>query len=93
MPFGLTNAQQRFNVFMNKILSSCRHFVEIYLDDIAIHSLDINFVIAVKSLTCEQRLYCKLKKCEFCKTDIDNCGFHIDQNGACTQPDKIRQLQ
>ncbi len=69
MPFGLCNAPATFQRLMNKVLRKyLRKFVEVYLNDVIIHSRTreehIKHIRAVLQKIREANLKLKLTKCK-----------------------------
>ena len=97
LPFGLCNAPATFMRLMNDIfrdeLDRC---VLIYLDDICIYSpsleqhlLDLRTVLDKLR---QHRLYAKLSKCEFFKTEILFLGHLITAQGLRMDPGKVKAI-
>jgi transposase InsO family protein len=97
MPFGLTNAPATFMNLMNDVfreeLDSC---VIIYLDDILVfskareqHKADLEKVLRKLQ---EQRLYAKLSKCEFFKSEIGFLGHIVSSKGIAVDPSKVKSI-
>jgi len=78
MPFGLTNAPATFMTLMKKIFRNVEYVV-VYLDDILIFSQTVDeharHLEAVFVLLLAERLYVKLKKCEFFQTELASLGY------------------
>jgi hypothetical protein len=86
MPFELTNAPSTFYTFMNDIFREwLDDFVVIYIDDILIYSGSLEehaeHLWKVFQKLRENKLYAKLKKCEFRVTKVDFLGHRIIQEG------------
>ena len=70
MPFGLTNAPATFQTAMNALFYDwLDDFIIVYLDDILIYSDSLeqhhDHVHRVLQRLCDNKWYCKLKKCDF----------------------------
>lgn len=95
MPFGLCNAPAVFQRLMNKIFSSCREIVAVYLDDIVIptRTVDENIENLSKVLQILQKegLTLNSKKCYFLYSFIDYLGFEINESGVKPGLTKMRQ--
>jgi hypothetical protein len=97
LPFGLTNAPATFLCLMNDIfrdeLDVC---VIIYLDDILVfseteeqHMIDLDHIL--KKLE-ENKLYAKLTKCEFFKSEVGFLGHIISKDGIAVDSNKIAAI-
>ncbi len=97
MPFGLTNAPATFCTFMNDIfLEWLDDFVVVYIDDILIYSGSLEehaeHLRKVFQRLRENKLYAKLKKCEFGVTEVDFLGHMITQEGLKMDDNKVKAL-
>ena len=97
MPFGLANAPAYFQRFVNEIFSEMTDkFVIIYLDDFLIFSEDETthrtHVRSVLQKLRENRLYAKLKKCQFSVPSVKFLGFNISADGRFSDEDKIKSI-
>ena len=96
MPFGLCNAPSTFQRVMNNLLADCRHFAEVYIDDIVIFSRTLEehlqHLRTVLSKLRAEKLYAKKKKCTFGQLEIEFCGFLVNREGAKTHPDKVKSI-
>jgi len=98
MPFGLTNAPATFQFFLNDILSPVLDkFAFSYIDDILIFSKNreehVEQVRTVLKILLENKLYCKLKKCEFFKSSIEFLGYNITDKGVSMCKNKVQAIQ
>ena len=97
LPFGLTNAPASFMCLMNDIFrDELDSIVIIYLDDILVfseneeqHKIDLEHVL--KKLE-EHKLYAKLSKCEFFKSEIGFLGHIISRKGIAVDPSKVKSI-
>lgn len=87
MPFGLRNAPAVFQRFINMVLEP---FIKdgsimVYMDDVtlATYTLEEHFDLLGRVLRrlAEFRLEIKLKKCQFCFTEIELLGFTVSDKG------------
>lgn len=87
MPFGLRNAPAVFQRFINMVLEP---FIKdgsivVYMDDVtlATHTLVEHFNLLKRVLRrlAEFRLEIKIKKCQFCFTEIELLGFTVSKKG------------
>jgi hypothetical protein len=97
MPFGLTNALATFCTFMNDIFREwLDDFVVIYIDDILIYSGSLEehaeHLRKVFQRLRENKLYAKLKKCEFEVTKVDFLGHRIIQEGLKMDDHKVKAI-
>jgi Reverse transcriptase (RNA-dependent DNA polymerase) len=97
LPFGLTNAPATFMTLMNDVfreeLDCC---VIIYLDDLLIfskdphqHAIDLEKILA--KLRAE-KLYAKLSKCEFFKSEVAFLGHVVSAEGIKVDPSKVKSI-
>ena len=97
MPFGLCNAPSTFQRTMNNVLTECRQFADVYIDDIVIHSHTLTEHLThlrqVLDILRREKLYAKMKKCSFAHREIEFCGFLVNGDGIRTHPDKIMAIQ
>ena len=97
MPFGLTNAPATFQRMMNQIMQKHREFADVYLDDIIIHSRSLEehaaHIAAVLETLREEKLFAKLRKCEFARNSIEFCGHIVSEKGISTMPTKLKSIE
>lgn len=97
LPFGLTNAPATFMTLMNDVfreeLDSC---VIIYLDDILVFSKTVeqhkSHLDQVLRKLRENKLYAKLSKCEFFRSELGFLGHVISQEGVAVDPAKVKSI-
>ena len=94
MPFGLTNAPPTFQRVMQLALRDCDDVLEIYIDDLMIHSmsyeqhvLDVRRVLAALR---REKLQVKRSKCEFAKTTMSFLGHVLGNGGISVDPAKVQ---
>jgi hypothetical protein len=97
MPFGLTNAPARFCTLMNDIFRDwLDDFVVVYIDAILIYSSSmeehVEHLRKVFQRLKENKLYAKLKKCEFGVTEVDFLGHKIIQDGLVMDDHKVKAI-
>eukprot|EP00833_Pecoramyces_ruminatium_P015893 jgi/Orpsp1_1/1189925/evm.model.d7180000075497.1 len=98
MPFGLTNAPATFQHFLNDILAPVLdEFAFAYIDDILIFSKTfeehVDHVRQVLNILLKNKLFCKLKKCEFFKNSVDFLGYVLSDKGISMCTDKLNAIQ
>ena len=95
MPFGLKNAPAEFSRLMYMVLGEL-DFVEIYLDDITIHS--INFEEHIKHIEIVMKkldlanLKINLDKCSWCMDEVKILGHMVTHNKIKMDPNKISAI-
>ncbi len=97
MPFGLINTPATFYILMNDIFQEWfDDFVVIYIDDILIYSGSLEEPVEhlrkVFQRLRENKLYAKLKKCEFGVTEMDFLGHRITQKGLKMDNHKVKAI-
>jgi len=98
LPFGIATAPSAFQSIMNQLLHGfIGNFVCCYLDDVLIYSKTLEqheqHVRQVLDKFREAQLYCKLKKCDFCRTQIDFLGHVVSYNTVAMQPAKLQAIR
>jgi len=97
LPFGLTNAPATFMCLMNDVFKEeLDSIVIIYLDDILIfseneeqHKIDLERVLRKLE---QNKLYAKLFKCEFFKSEVTFLGHIISEKGIAVDPSKVKSI-
>jgi hypothetical protein len=96
MPFGLKTAPAAFSRIMNQILGHLT-FVEVYLDDITIHSKTIeehfNHILAVAEILKKCNLRIKQSKCRWISKEAKILGHIVSGGEVKMDPDKITVLK
>ena len=98
MFFGLTNSPATFQNLMNDILHDLvmAGKVLVYLDDIPIFTKTLEehrqIVARVLQVLCQHRLYLKLEKCEFERTEIEYLGLIISEGEVRMDPVKVQGI-
>ncbi len=96
LPFGLKNAPAEFSRIMFMILGDLQ-FIEIYIDDIIIHSEDmishVEHVMEVLKRIKEANLKLNTKKCVWGKKEIEFSGLVISHKKIMMDPKKIKAIQ
>jgi hypothetical protein len=96
LPFGLKNAPAEFSRIMFMILGDLQ-FIEIYIDDIIIHSEDmsshVEHVMEVLKRVKEANLKLNTKKCVWGKKEIEVLGHVISHKKIMMDPKKIKAIQ
>ena len=99
LSFGLTNAPSTFQAVMNRILQTdnLKDFVVVYLDDILVfsktaaeHMVHLRAVLAALR---KHKLYAKLSKCEFNKSQLKFLGHIVSSSGIKVDTDKIAAIE
>ncbi|GJX36258.1 putative reverse transcriptase domain-containing protein [Tanacetum coccineum] len=98
MPFGLTNAPVVFMDLMNHV---CKlyldKFVILFIDDILIHSRNIeehaNHLRIILELLKKEKLYAKFSKCDFWIRIVQFLRHLIDSQGLHVDPAKIEAVK
>jgi hypothetical protein len=91
MSFGLTNTLAYFMYLMNKVfMEYLEKFVVVFIDDILIYSKSKeehkeHLRLVLQKLR-DQRLYAKLRKCEFWLKQVAFLGHIISKGGIYVDP-------
>ena len=94
MPFGLTNAPAAFMDLMNRVFKPyLDQLVVVFIDDILVYSKsreehERHLSIVLQTLK-DQRLYAKLKKCEFWLDRVSFLGHVVTKDGISVDPGKV----
>jgi hypothetical protein len=97
MPFGLTNASATFYTLMNDIFREwLDDFMVVYIDDILIYNGSLEehaeHLRKVFQKLRENKLYAKLKKCEFGVMKVDFLGHNLTQEGLKMDDHKVKAI-
>lgn len=96
MPFGIRNAPAEFSRIMQQVLGHLP-FVQIYLDDITIHSktFEEHLDHLTKVFKCLQEADLKVnyKKCNFASKKISLLGHIVSANGIEADPSKVQAVK
>ena len=97
MPFGLTNAPATFQTAMNALFYDwLDDFVIVYLDDILIYSESLeqhhDHVTRVLQRLCDNKWYCKLKKCDFASRHVEYLGHIISDGTIAIDKSKLKAI-
>ena len=98
MPFGLTNAPATFQTLMEDIFRPyLDQWVLVYIDDILIFSKNLKDHLQQLEITLQilqkHKLYGKMSKCEFLKSQVEYLGHIISEHGIMVDPKKITAIQ
>ena len=94
MCFALRNAPATFQTVMNSIFSAQMHnFVVVYLDDILVFSKNAEeHEREVLQVLRDNKLYAKLLKCDFNKSELLYLGHIVSREGLKVDPRKIEAI-
>ena len=81
LPFGLMNAPPTFQRVMHHVMQGTEDFTAVYMDDILIHSPNVEehvvHVTYVMELLEQHRLHANAKKCEWMRSHVEFLGHHL----------------
>ena len=97
LSFGLTNAPATFQGVMNRIFQQhLGKFVLVYLDDILVFSKTqeehLEHLRKVFEILRENKLFAKLTKCRFAKSELEYLGHAVGKDGIKVDPRKIETV-
>src|SRR5690606_7802766 len=97
MPFGLANAPAIFQAMMDEIFSDIKDFfVVVYLDDILVFSdtedQHVEHLKTVLKRLQDNKLYCKLEKCQLFAKSLTYLGYVISPEGVAMDPSKTSTI-
>jgi Reverse transcriptase (RNA-dependent DNA polymerase) len=98
MPFGLTNAPSTFQRFVNYALKDfIGRGVEVYLDDILIHTRTRDEHVTILRAVIEQsrrhRLAIKQQKCLFFQSEVEFLGETVTSSGIKISKNKLSDIK
>ena len=98
LPFGLTNAPATFQSVMNDIYSDLLiKYVKVYIDDILVHSKTpeehVKHVAEVLQRLRVNKLFAKMKKCEFMTNTLTYLGLSVSPEGLRPDPEKVEAIK
>ncbi|XP_072064483.1 uncharacterized protein [Arachis hypogaea] len=97
MSFGLTNAPAVFMDYMNRIFHPyLDKFVIVFIDDILVYSKSeeehADHLRTVLQILRDRKLYAKLSKCEFWKSEVKFLGHVVSKQGIAVDPAKVEAV-
>ncbi|XP_016168704.1 uncharacterized protein LOC107611269 [Arachis ipaensis] len=97
MSFGLTNAPAIFMDYMNRIFRPyLDKFVVVFINDILIYSKTEeehkDHLWIMLQILKERKLYAKLTKCEFWKSEVKFLGHVVSKQGIAVDPAKVEAV-
>ena len=98
LPFGLANAPAVFQQAMHHIFhKQVGKSVLVYLDDILVFSKNeaehLQHLREVLGILRQQKLYCRLHKCQFNQTEISYLGHIVSEEGIRPNPEGIEKVK
>ena len=96
MPFGLYNTSVLFQDYIDWALEGMEDKLIVYLDDILIHGLILEKLCDQMKWYLQQlqenKLFAKLKKCEFEVIETRILGFIVNEKGLTMEPEHIKTI-
>ena len=96
LPFGLKNAPSEFSRIMYRLLGDLP-FVEIYIDDITVHSKTADLHFQHLEIIFERLKKANLKlnpaKCVWFKKEVDVLGHSVSQKGIKMNCEKVKSIK
>ncbi|XP_025623583.2 transposon Tf2-1 polyprotein [Arachis hypogaea] len=97
MSFRLTNAPAVFMDYMNRIFQPyLDKFVIVFIDDILVYSKTeeehADHLRTVLQILRDRKLYAKLSKCEFWKSEVKFLGHMVSKQGIAVDPAKVEAM-
>ena len=96
MPMGLTNSPSVFQRLVSRLLGHL-DFVEVFIDDILIHSIDhsshLRHIQTVLTILQSNELTAKLSKCEFFADSVDFLGHVVSKDGISVDSNKTDAIR
>eukprot|EP00961_Rhodomonas_salina_P244500 3304738-Rhodomonas_salina.1 len=93
MPMGLSNSPSVFQRLVSRILGNL-DFVEVFMDDILIHSPDhtshLAHIETILKILQDNSLTAKLTKCEFFAQSVECLGHIVSADGISMEPSKTK---
>ena len=98
LPFGLCNAPATFQRVMNEVLRSTQFkSTMVYLDDIIVFSKTmgqhLKDIQQVFTLLRRANLKLKMKKCAFCRSEVEYLGHIVSKQGIKCDPKKLLAIE